>query len=123
MVSPPPPGMPPLPSTPSVVQPAVDPEAAGTVRPDLERRYHLVLLDDNDHSYPYVVEMLGRLFGYSREKAFAIASIVDAHGRATVETAGYDSVSRHQQLIHSYGPDPRVENCQGSMSAVLEEAP
>ena len=31
-------------------------------------------------------------------------------------------VTRHQRQIHSYGPDPRVSRCKGSMSAVVEEA-
>ncbi len=119
MASPPAPETPP----PAVAAPTVEPKAAAAERAELEPRYHLVLLDDDDHSYAYVVEMLGRLLGYSREKAFGIAAVVDSQGRAIVETAGYDSVSRHQQLIHGYGPDPRVERCSGSMSAVLEEAP
>lgn len=85
--------------------------------------YHLVLLNDNDHTYAYVVEMLGRVLGHGREKAFALARLVDTQGRAIVETASFDRVKRHQQRIHGYGPDPRVEHCQGSMSAVVEEAP
>ncbi|MXY78966.1 MAG: ATP-dependent Clp protease adaptor ClpS [Chloroflexi bacterium] len=87
------------------------------------KRYHLILLDDDDHSYAYVVEMLGRLFGYGREKAFAIAAMVDTQGRAIVETNSYDRVRHDQQRIHDYGPDPRIERCLGSMSAVIEEAP
>ena len=90
---------------------------------ELAKRYHLFLLDDNDHTYQYVVEMLGRIFGYGTEKAFAIAAIVDGHGRAVVETAAYDQVLRHQRRIHVYGADPRLEQSQGSMSAILEEAP
>ena len=114
----------PAPETPppAVAAPTVDPAAAAAERAELEPRYHLVLLDDDDHSYAYVVEMLGRLLGYSREKAFSIAAVVDSQGRAIVETAAYDNVSRHRQLIHGYGPDPRVERCSGSMSALLEEA-
>lgn len=89
----------------------------------LEGNYHLILLDDNDHTYAYVVEMLGRLFGYGREKAFAIASIVDGQGRAVVETAAHSQVLKHQHLIHRFGPDPRIERCQGSMTALIEAAP
>ena len=89
---------------------------------ELDKRYHLILLDDDDHSYAYVVEMLGRLFGYSKEKAFAIAAMVDTQGRAIVETASYDRVRHDQQRIHDYGPDPRIARCLGSMSALVEEA-
>ncbi|MDE2639181.1 MAG: ATP-dependent Clp protease adaptor ClpS [Chloroflexota bacterium] len=99
------------------------PEIGHAESAEPEKRYHLILLDDDDHSYAYVVEMLGRLFGYGREKAFAIAAMVDTQGRAIVETNSYDRVRHDQQRIHDYGPDPRIERCLGSMSAVIEEAP
>lgn len=89
----------------------------------LEPRYHLILLDDNDHTYQYVVELLGHVLGYAREKAFALACVVDSEGRAIVETAGRDQVTRHQRRIHSYGADPRIRHCKGSMSAIIEPAP
>ena len=54
----------------------------------LEPLFHLVLLDDDYHTYDYVIEMLGKLFGYGREKAFVLARMVDTHGRVIVETAG-----------------------------------
>lgn len=107
---------------PRVEPPVVLPGREAERSIELAKRYHLVLLDDDDHSYGYVVEMLGRLFGCGKEKAFAIAAMVDGHGRAIVETADYDRVSRDQGRIHDYGPDPRVERCAGSMSALVEEA-
>ena len=88
----------------------------------LERPYHLVLLDDDDHTYQYVIEMLGTILGYEAGKAYALACIVDAEGRVTVQTASHDEVTRHQRQIHGYGPDPRIARCRGSMSAVVEEA-
>jgi ATP-dependent Clp protease adaptor protein ClpS len=109
-------------TTPSVptVQPARVDEAS--VEPILEPRYHLVLLDDDDHTYAYVIEMLGRVFGYEPEKAYALACIVDSEGRVTVETASHEQVTGHQQQIHSYGKDHRIWRCKGSMSAVVEPA-
>jgi ATP-dependent Clp protease adaptor protein ClpS len=87
------------------------------------RRYQLILLDDDDHSYAYVIEMLGRIFGYGKEKAFAIASIVDSQGRAVLETAAFEQVRRHQGQVHAFGPDARMERCRWSMSALIDEAP
>jgi ATP-dependent Clp protease adaptor protein ClpS len=84
--------------------------------------YHLVLLDDNEHTYEYVIEMLADIFGYSAEKGFAIACVVDSQGRAIVETADEDTVLRHQRQIHTYGADPRMDRCLGAMSAIIEPA-
>lgn len=97
------------------------PEAASS-KPALEPSYHLILLDDNDHTYEYVVELLGHVLGYAPAKAFALACVVDSEGRAIVETASKEHVLTHQQRIHSYGADPRIPRCAGSMSAIIEEA-
>ena len=47
---------------------------------ELAPRYHLILLDDNEHTYEYVIELLGRIFGYGKEKSFALARLVDTQG-------------------------------------------
>jgi ATP-dependent Clp protease adaptor protein ClpS len=95
-------------------------EPAG--EPALEPLFHLILLDDNDHTYEYVVELLGHVLGYAPSKAYSIACVVDSEGRAVVETASKERVLVHQQRIHSYGADPRIPRCAGSMSAIVEEA-
>ncbi len=88
----------------------------------LEPVYHLLLLDDSEHSYEYVIEMLGAIFGYAPEKAYALACMVDHTGRVVVETGDRDRVTRHQHQIHAYGADPRIPGSRGSMSAVIEPA-
>jgi ATP-dependent Clp protease adaptor protein ClpS len=84
--------------------------------------YHLVLLDDDQHTYQYVVLMLGAIFGYSVEKAFAIACVVDSEGRAILMTGSEDEVRLKQQQVHAFGADPLMETCRGSMSAIIEPA-
>jgi ATP-dependent Clp protease adaptor protein ClpS len=90
---------------------------------DLEPRWHVVLLDDNDHSYEYVIVMLGAIFGYGPEKSFALARIVDTEGRVIVCTSTHEKALEYQEKIHAYGADPLVPRCKGSMSAVVEPAP
>jgi ATP-dependent Clp protease adaptor protein ClpS len=106
--------------TPST-RPATRPDTGSTT--DLEPRYHLILLDDNDHTYEYVIELLGRVLGYGKEKSFALACVVDSQGQAIIETASHAQVTQHQQQIHSFGADPRIPHCAGSMSAIVEPAP
>jgi len=104
----------------TVERPAALPHEEAT--PAYEGFFHLVLLDDDEHSYAYVIEMLGKIFGYGHGKAFALASIVDSEGRVTVETASHEQVTRHQSQVHAYGADPRIPRCKGSMSAIVEPA-
>jgi ATP-dependent Clp protease adaptor protein ClpS len=105
--------------------PQVLPGTVRAVEPahELAPRFHLILLDDDEHTYQYVIEMLGDILGYGVEKSFVLARVVDTQGRAIVETAGADTVLDHQRAIHQYGADPRMPACKGSMSAVIEPAP
>ncbi|MCC6385884.1 MAG: ATP-dependent Clp protease adaptor ClpS [Dehalococcoidia bacterium] len=89
---------------------------------NLDPPFHLVLLDDDDHTYNYVIRMLGAVFGYSKDKSFAIACMVDSEGRAIVMTGSKDEVERKQNQIHSFGADPQMAQSKGSMSAIIEPA-
>ncbi len=115
-------GQPP-PGSVGVGTPAREQLTSGSTSDQLEPLYHLLLIDDDQHSYAYVVEMLGSVLGYGPEKAFVLARIVDTEGRVIIETASHDRVTEHQRQIHSYGADPRIATSLGSMSAVVELAP
>ena len=84
--------------------------------------FHVVLLDDDDHTYDYVVEMLQKLFVLSLEKAFQCAVEVDTAGRTIVITCERLEAEFGRDQIHAYGADPRMPKSKGSMSAVLVPA-
>lgn len=83
--------------------------------------YHVVLLDDDDHTYDYVVEMLSKLFFMTPEAAFQHAVEVDTHGRTIVITCERPEAEYARDQIHGYGRDPRMPRSKGSMSAILEQ--
>ena len=82
--------------------------------------YHVILLNDDDHSYAYVIAMLKDLFGHPVETGFKLAEQVDRTGRAIVLTTTLEHAELKRDQIHAYGPDPTIERCQGSMSAEIE---
>ncbi len=86
----------------------------------LQSPYNVILWDDDDHTYEYVIEMLGRLFGYSRERAFLMAREVDATGRVIVYSGSLEQAEFKRDQIHAFGADPRLARCKGSMSATIE---
>ncbi len=88
----------------------------------LTPQYHVVLLDDDQHTYDYVIEMLEKLFLFSRTEAFQHAVEVDRTGRTIVITCELPQAEFARDQIHAYGADWRMPNCKGSMSAVLEAA-
>lgn len=85
--------------------------------------YNLVLLDDDDHSYEYVILMLVSLFGFSVTQAFRCAQEVDSTGRAILMTAPLEVCELKRDQIHGFGPDPGIRRCKGAMSAIIEPAP
>jgi ATP-dependent Clp protease adaptor protein ClpS len=84
--------------------------------------YHVVLVNDDDHSYEYVIEMLLDLFAHPVEKGYQLAKQVDSTGRAVVCTTSLERAELKRDQIHAYGPDPRIPRCKGSMSAEIEPA-
>ena len=84
--------------------------------------YHVILLDDNEHTYDYVIEMLMVLFKHSMETAFRMAYEVDTRKRVIVDTTHKERAELKKQQIESYGADWRMPACKGSMSATIEKA-
>lgn len=91
-------------------------------RTELARRWHVVLLDDDEHTYAYVIEMLGAIFGHSSSTAYRMAVEVDRSGRVIVWTGEREVAEFKQERIHAFGPDERIAACKGAMSAALEPA-
>jgi ATP-dependent Clp protease adaptor protein ClpS len=90
--------------------------------PVMSPMFNVVLIDDNDHTYEYVIEMLMGIFGHKREKAFHMALTVDYTGRVVVFTGEKKAAESKRNEIMSYGPDWRLARSMGSMSAVVEPA-
>jgi len=91
-------------------------------RPKTLPPYNVVLLDDDDHSYQYVIEMLGRLFGYSTARAFKMAEEVDRTGRVIVYTTHREVAELKREQIHGFGADQLIASSAGPMSAIIEPA-
>jgi ATP-dependent Clp protease adaptor protein ClpS len=84
--------------------------------------YHVILLNDDDHSFEYVILMLQKLFGHPKELGMQMAIEVHTQGRVIVDTTTKERAELKQDQIHAFGPDPRIDRCQGSMTAVIEPA-
>ncbi|MEK6674467.1 MAG: ATP-dependent Clp protease adaptor ClpS [Planctomycetota bacterium] len=100
--------------------PIVTPVPHGQNRPKPQPSYHVVLLNDDDHTYEYVIEMLRKLFGHAEEQAFLCAHEVDHAGRVIVDTTTMERAELKRDQIHAYGRDWRIDCCQGSMRSTIE---
>ena len=98
----------------------VAPETASAEREEILPLFNVVLLDDNDHSYDYVIEMLQRLFIFTLDEAFRHAEEVDRRGRTIIITCEKPQAEFARDQILAYGADWRLDRSKGSMSAVVE---
>lgn len=89
-------------------------------KPKQQPRYNVILWNDNDHSYEYVVRMMKSLFGYSVERGFEIANTVDKTGKAICLTTTMEHAELKRDQIHAFGKDTLIPRCKGSMSASIE---
>ena len=86
-------------------------------------RYHVILWDDDEHSYDYVIRMMQELFGPSYQRGYELATEVDSAGRTICLTTTMEHAELKRDQIHAFGRDWRIPRCQGSMSATLEPVP
>lgn len=103
---------------------ATTPETATREKVETRRQppYNVILHNDDDHSFEYVILMLKELFAHPEELGFKMAKEVHEKGKVIVCTTSRERAELKQDQIHAYGPDPRIDRCQGSMTATIEPA-
>lgn len=99
---------------------APNPDAKG--KPQQLPPYNVVLINDNDHTYEYVIQLLRTVFAYPEQKGYQLARCVDQNQRAVVFTTHKELAELKREQIHAFGTDHRVASCKGSMSAIIEPA-
>jgi len=95
-------------------------EPVAEKKPRRQPRYNVVLVDDDDHTYDYVIEMLQKVFGLQRERGWQLAKEVDSSKRVILLTTTLEHAELKQEQVHAFGPDARIPACKGSMTVVLE---
>jgi ATP-dependent Clp protease adaptor protein ClpS len=111
-----------MPGTLTLPEIGISPGTGATSEEELTPLFHLVLLDDNEHTYEYVMEMLGKLFLKSEAESYRHAVEVDTTGRTIILTCERPQAEFGRDQIHGYGADWRMANSKGSMSAIIEPA-
>ena len=97
-------------------------ETSGEVARAFAPQYHVILHDDDSHTYNYVIAMLMQLFGKNHEDAYKHACEVDQAGATIAETTTLERAELKRDQIQAFGADPLLENSRGSMCATIEPA-
>ena len=101
--------------------PDVETETESEVREDRKYQppYHVILLNDDDHSFEYVISMLKELFAHPVEKGFKMAQTVHETGRAIVLTTTLEHAELKQDQKQERKPHHR-KSC-GEKSGFAQE--
>jgi len=93
-------------------------------KPKREPNYHVIIWNDEEHTYEYVVELLMEIFSYDFDKAYKITKEVDKSGKGIAWTGHFELAELKRDLIHGFGRDPRMPQVsKGPIRAPIEPAP
>lgn len=67
--------------------------------------YAVIVEDDDQHTFEYVMEVFQKVFGYSVEKVFKLAEEIHTKGEALVWSGSKEVAELKYELIRSAGPD------------------
>jgi len=100
----------------------LDTDIENASKNELSKLYHVIILNDDEHTFDYVIEMLQAVFKISY--AQALAHTMEAHttGSSIVLTTNLEEAERKRDQVHAYGPDWRMPNSRGSVAALVEPA-
>src|ERR1700710_2264232 len=65
--------------------------------------YHVILLNDDEHTYEYVIQMIRAVFGYPEQRGLSLARQVDQQGRAIILTTHKELAELKREQISAYG--------------------
>jgi ATP-dependent Clp protease adaptor protein ClpS len=113
----------------AVAEPIVTTQTAPKSRTDPETRtrrqppYHVIILNDEEHTFEYVIELLTKLFGHPLKTAEELTLRIHHTGRAIVLTTHREKAELKREQVLAYGPDPRMSISKGPLGCYIEPAP
>ncbi len=113
----------------AVAEPIVTTQSTPKSKTDLETQasrqppYHVVILNDEEHTFDYVIELLTKLFAHPLATAEELTLRIHHTGRAIVLTTHREKAELKREQVLGYGPDPRMSISKGPLGCYIEPAP
>jgi ATP-dependent Clp protease adaptor protein ClpS len=107
-----------------VVTTLTAPKSRTTVATQTQRQppYNVVILNDEEHTFDYVIELLTKLFRHSLATAQALTLQIHTAGRAIVYTTHKEKAELKRDQVLAYGADPRMAISKGPLGCYIEPA-
>ena len=97
--------------------------SAGT-RTRRQPPYHVVIRNDEEHTFEYVIELLTKLFAHPLTTAEALTWRIHNAGRAIVYTTHKEKAELKRDQVLAYGADPRMGPVsKGPLDCYIEATP
>ena len=74
-------------------------------KPKPQPPYAVVLFNDKEHTFQYVVETLMKVFGYPQEKSYGLTLQIHNEGKGIVWSGTRELAELKRDQIRSAGPD------------------
>jgi len=100
----------------------LDTDVDQSTKDGLSKLYHVIILNDDEHTFDYVIEMLQSVFGLPYATALAHTAEADSTGSSIVLTTNLEEAEQKRDQVHAYGPDWRLPHSRGSVAALVEPA-
>jgi len=104
-------------------QSAEKPETEQATRTKRQPPYHVIILNDEVHTFDYVIELLTRLFHHPLDTAVALTWTIHNSGKAVVYTTHLEKAELKRDQVLGYGADPRMASSKGPLDCYIEPAP
>jgi len=96
----------------------------GDRKPKKQPPYAVVVLNDDLHTFQYVVETFMKVFGYPTEKSYLLALKIHNEGRGIVWSGALEVAELKRDQIRSAGPDfHAVEKVDFPLGVLIEPLP
>jgi ATP-dependent Clp protease adaptor protein ClpS len=83
-----------------------EPDVQTTSKVDRLTPWKVVLLNDDYHSYDYVMAIFVVLFQKTVEEAYALTVKVDRDGSAIAKVCSKERAELYYEQVRDFGPDP-----------------
>jgi ATP-dependent Clp protease adaptor protein ClpS len=84
--------------------------------------YNVIILNDEEHTFEYVIDMLMKVFTHPFPKAEELTWRIHNSGRAIVLTTHKERAELKRDQVLSWGPDPRMSVSKGPLQCYIEPA-
>ena len=92
-------------SPPAVEVPPKRKKQPTDAKPKPQPPYAVVLFNDEEHTFQYVIETLMKVFGYPLEKCYALTLQIHNEGKGIVWSGTLELAELKRDQIRSAGPD------------------